>query len=326
MFGLEQKVDKVNMSLDDIIKLNKKQNQNKNNKIGNNNKAKTFPPQKNADKGQQRRRGFNKNSGPNKPGPSKKAFGILDRSKSIKKKNIPTKKALILKDNQQKNKNVKPFATRRQPQQAQIIGNRRRKPNNNNRTKRFNEINSKQNINRPINITKMNNPTIASTVQIIKPSQRTNPSVTQKPKLQHNKIEKEKQSKIKMQTARKNVQKAKRLLIAKKKPVKQLMTQKYAIKMGVLRNTGLVPKSTQAKSKQQRILQQPKKQTIKESKPMFKVNIASRINKVRIQKAKIEQSFKKKAVMGQTRNSTLTRQRPQGGLSGTTSSRMVFLK
>lgn len=131
-----------------------------------------------------------------------------------------------------------------------------------------------------------------------------------------------------MQTARKNVQKAKRLLIAKKKPVKQLMTQKYAIKLGVLRKTDSDKKNLhQDKLKQQKILQQPKKQTIKDSKPkMVKVNIANRVNKIRLRKAKQQQVFRKKIAMGQTKNSTLTKQRPQGGLSGNTSSRMVFLK
>lgn len=326
MFGLEQKVDKVNMSLDDIIKLNKKQNKDK--KIGASNNAKQSSTIKN-DLGQQHKRRFNKNI-QNQPGPSKKASGILGRSKSIQKNKLFKKETVAMKANKQKN-NVQPVQLRRrQPQLAQFIGNRRRKPNNNNRAKHL-IGNPKLKIDRSINRIENKKPVIASTVQIIKPSGKINHNLTKEPlaKLKPNKVTKAKlTTKIKMQTARKNVQKAKRLLITKKKPVKQLMTQKYATKMGILRKTDMFQKvSYQEKSNKKKILQQPKKQVVKDSKPkMMKISIANKINKIRIQKAKKKQEFKKKISMAQTKNKTSTRQRPQGGLSGKTSSRMVFLK
>ena len=56
------------------------------------------------------------------------------------------------------------------------------------------------------------------------------------------------------------------------------------------------------RSNKKKILQQPKKQVVKDSKPkMMKISIANKINKIRIQKAKKKQEFKKKISMAQTK-------------------------
>lgn len=94
-----------------------------------------------------------------------------------------------------------------------------------------------------------------------------------------------------MQSARKNVQKAKKLLIARKQPAKQLMTQHFASKLGIIS-----PKQGLTKQRVrpvQRPLQQPKKQMVKPNArkaKMLSVSIANKIN--RVNRAKSAKSSK----------------------------------
>lgn len=331
MFAQKQQVDKVNMSLDDIIKLNKKQN-NQNNKTGN-----TSVQNNNSKRGggQRKQRGA-QNQGPkrsqqqtNRPRSKsvnnqikqqQKPFGMMNKSKVIQKK------TRLQQPKQQ--------VGQRRPMQAQFVGNRRRRPNNNNRTNNNNK--SKVTFNRFANGNSNKNAPVPSTITIIKPAPaQPNRSPSQKPgqpkwrrKAAGNATTAN--SKVLMvQSARKNVQKAKRLLIARKKPTTQLMTQHFASKLGIASKLGLA-RVRATKLQGQKPLQQPKKRSLvsQVKSKMLKVNVANKLNKVKAVQQRKSLIVKKqqvaKANMQASKRPILNRARPQGA-PGITSSRMVFL-
>lgn len=354
--GQKNSVDKVNMSLDDLIKFNKKQSKQTkapgNNNVKRNNNNGRPSPQKNKQIGQnqqrqngqsnhqQGNRNQNRRQRPNQKFQNnqtvaKKPFGLLNRSRSIRKNRVQPKFVQPAASNvsNKQQKKVAPVLQRR-PMQAQFVGNRRRVPNNNkvkraniNHNQPRNSFNNRSNSNKPKNA----NAGQLSTITIIKPSaapiNKSPQRARQSPRKPTASVQQ--RSKITMQSARKNVQKAKRFLIAKKQPVKQLMTQRYASKLGLAASskTGLVrPRVQKAKPAQQKVLQQPrKKSAVKEMKSkMLTISIANK--KSQIMKAKAVKAAQKKQVAvakPQAKRPILNRSRPQG-LSGTTSSRMVF--
>lgn len=339
MFKQNQQVDKVNMSLDELIKFNKQQNKQTKKPMNNNNNnpRQSFQKKKQNGQNQQknngqslrqgnnRQRQFNNNRRFQNKTETKKPFGILNRSRSIKKnksQQFVQLKAHVPKNQQQKR--VAPML-KRKPVQAQFIANRRRLPNNN-RMKRANNNQQQRNLNRlnnnnNNNKAKNSNTNQLNSITIIKPAAKNENKSPQKAKqIFRGPAGDGLKSRIKMQSARKNVQKAKRLLIAKKKPTKQLMTQRYASKLGLAASskTGLVRQRSRINKPAIQKLQQPKKvSSIKENKSkMLTISIANKKNK--IMKAKAAQ---KKQLMA--KKAVLTKSRPQG-LTGTTSSRMVF--
>lgn len=321
--GQKRPVDKVNMSLDDIIKMNKKQGQkakspNNANKGGRGlNQKKNFQKpndqiQKNNNLRQNQQRRQRSNIRFQNQTVAKKPFGILNRSKSIQKKGIQNKRPM---------KNKPAQLPKRRPVQAQFIANRRRTQNNNRK-------NTNRNFNGHFQNKVGNSRVTTSQITIIKPSNTSNQQKTspRKPNVRRTPQKKTPApiKRVAMQSARKNVQKAKRLLIAKKKPVKQIMTQRYASKLGLAVKSGLVKQRKPAsKPTQQKVLQQPRKAlAAKQAKPkMMTISIANKINKIKAQKAKAK--VKKITALQPTKKPILNRARPQG-LSGTTSSRMVF--
>lgn len=333
------------MSLDDIIKLNKKQNQ----KPGNNNAAK---PQgganskrngnQNRNNNQQSNRARSNGNGQrnNQQVVNKKPLGMLNKSKTIQK-------AQKRPNNQQQNK----VQQQRQPMQAQFVGNRRRKPNNNNRANNrpVNTNNQRATNTRPANkatvFNRFGNVKGKGTPQktaitIIKPAavQQNNKSPAQRPAQQRGRRNPAgnvaTNSKVLMQSARKNVQKAKRVLNASKKPVTQLMTQHFATKIGLASNkfgTARVKPTKPLAQRPLRPLQQPKKKSIlnQAKSKLIKVNIknkASAAVQQRRDKSSLlkQQQVKKVNVQAATKRPILNRARPQGA-PGLTSSRMVFL-
>jgi hypothetical protein len=368
MFGQQSKPDKVNMSLDAIIKLNKKQNkpqQNAARQSNFNKKPNTFNKNKNNQQNRVQGQGqVKKRQGKDQfqnQQVNKKPFGILNRSRSIKKNknNQNNNNDAVFTPKQNKN-NIQQqkgsggqFNRRRpRPVQAQFVGNRRRpvQKNNQNQVKRVGAAPRNNQFNRfgqksPL---KQQQQAVSSQITIINPAPIKSASprknniiqkvgVTQRVRIgqnQRQQIQKRKtagnfnivnKSKIAMQSARKNVQKAKRLLVARKHPVRQLMTKHYASKIGLTTSKiGL----TKPQVRIARPLQQPRKNNIVKNKiarnqkpKMLSISIANKGDKVQKQQKPVQI---KKAAVPQIKKPILNRTRPLNGLAGTTSSRMVF--
>lgn len=312
--------DKVNMSLDDIIKLNKKQGnqQRKNTNNGGQNKQK---------------KGFN-NKGRQQTF-SKKPFGMLNRSKQIQKnKTIRKESVLILKPNGQKTSigaagNKVNHTRRLRPVKAQFIANRRRAPNPQSVKTIFNRFGN-ANSNKP----KQANAN-ASNSAPKQHVQQNNNNMNQRrgnrfaPKKQPIRIlqqqKKQKQpannkNKIAMQTARKNVQKAKRLLTARRAPVQQIMTQHYASKLGLTSKMASVNKSLSAIRQQKR--RRPQAASGGAGK-ILTVSINNRFNKTNKTKAFKQQKMQNSVKQTQQiKRPILNRTRPLA--SSNVSNRMVF--
>lgn len=327
--------DKVNMSLDDIIKMNKKQS--RSNKKPKHPQTRLNNTNNNGRPNQQQRRQSNRDRQKQKP------FGMLNRSKAIQKKRVQS----IGRPQPQQVEGFKKNKLNKTPIRALMIAKRRRVPNAGNKVaNQFNRFGS-NNIKSQV-----------QTIKIIKPAanvttkqQHNNNNMLKSPKKpatpKRIKQAKElRQSKIAMLSARKNVQKAKKLLIARKQP--QLMTQRYASKLGLaakVPNQKVKPikplqqrqlqqqqqqKQPRARSfklpkrrpvqKKQQQLQQPKKRSGKgqesQRKPkMITVSIANKQNNISRVKPAAKQQQTKRPILNRTR----AQEAP-----GITSSRMVF--
>lgn len=323
-------MDKVNMSLDEIIKLNRNQNRqnkfaanrnlngNKNNNNNNNNGNRRNNNYRSNQ--QQQRRPQQQQLVSNKP------YGMLNKSKTIQKRNNFQNKQNVLILN---NKNQQQQVGRRFPRN--LANRRRRLPNSAGAPQRlFNRFgsgaaNKFQNRQRQpngaankINTARTNNSNNQPKQNNVKRfRQMPNKSANAQKRLQQlrqpraaNNVK----NKIVMQSARKNVMKAKRLLAkktTKKGPIQQIMTQRYA------KNLGLIQAKKSVK------LAVPARKPAPKQNKMLTVSINNKVNKVNRVK-QVQKKTIQKAAQSQFKKPILNRNRQQQGQQSNAGRKVFF--
>lgn len=303
-------VDKVNMSLDDIIKLNRNQNrQNKfsanrnfNNSVNNNNNNK-----QNGNKNNFQRRNGNNNKQvqqrrqqPQQNQINNKPYGMLNRSKTIQKRS-PNVRILQAQQNNQQQQQRK-MARFNGNQANRIPRNRRRRLPNGGQQQRpqFNRFSPAGGLasrikfqNGQKNNGNINNHQNRSQKFAIKPQLVNLKSQPQRKRLLQPRTANNVKTKIAMQSARKNVMKAKRLLvnkITKKGPIQQIMTQRYAKSIGLVQTAGAKIKRVNGNG-----VRPLARKPVQRSSKMLTVNINNRINKINRVKQQQRKALQKTA-------------------------------
>lgn len=298
-------VDKVNMSLDDIIKLNRNQsrqnkfsaNRNFNNNNNNNNRQngnkKNFQRNNNNNNRTQRQQ-------PQQKQLNNKPYGMLNRSKTIQKK---TPNVRILQAQQNNQQQQRQMARINGNQANRIPRNRRRRVANGGPQQRpqFNRFGAAAGSlasrvkfqNRQKNNGNINNHQNRTKNFLIKPQQVNSKSQPQRKRLLQPRTANNIRTKIAMQSARKNVMKAKRLLvnkIVKKGPIQQIMTQRYAKSIGLVQNAGAKIKRINNTN-----VRPLARKPVQKSSKMLTVNINNRINKINRVKQQQRKNLQKTA-------------------------------
>lgn len=340
-------VDKVNMSLDDIIKLNRNQSRqnkftaNRNLNVNNKQNGNRNNFQRNNNRNQYRRQQPQQHIQVNN-----KPYGMLNRSKTIQKRNPNVRVLQAQQNNQQQ-----------QRQMARINGNQAsripRNPNNRRRRiavsqrPQFNRLgagglasssrikfqNGHNNAAKNKNNGNINNQRNRGQKFLSQQSQyntKNQGAVQQRRRqqLRQPRAANNVKTKIAMQSARKNVMKAKRLLvnkISKKGPIQQIMTQRYAKSMGLVQNAG-AKISNKIRRINSNAIRPVMRRPLQKSSKMLTVNINNKLNKINRVKQQQRQKLQKTSQMAKQvfKNSNLNRNKQQQQGRQSNAGRKVF--
>lgn len=320
------------MSLDDIIKLNR--NQSRQNKFSANRNINNNRQNGNRNNFQQKKRNNNQQRPRQQPQQQQqqrqvnnKPYGMLNRSKTIQKR-APNVRVLQTQQNNHQQQQ-RQLARINANQANRMPRNRRRRLTNGaagtlpqrNQLNRFGGLASrirfqngqKNNANAPNN----NNQRIRVSTQPQKVNVKSQGPAQQQPRNKRQQQLRQPRAalnnvrtKIAMQSARKNVMKAKRVLvnkIAKKGPIQQIMTQRYAKSMGLVQNAGAQLKRVNGTNGTGRV-----RKPLQKSK-ILSVNINNKVNKINRVKQQQRQKLQKTALLSrqQFKKPTFNRSRPQ---------------